>query len=103
MTTAITARTGLMRGRRGNRSILIESTGEDSINILVFAGPVGWTFISLPSLRSFVRTRAVTCPECGSTDLYWEAGMITGQLYHCRDCDYVGAFVVETEPEPGED
>jgi predicted RNA-binding Zn-ribbon protein involved in translation (DUF1610 family) len=50
-----------------------------------------------------VRERAVTCPECGSADLYWEAGMITGQLYHCRACDYVGAFVIEAEPEPSED
>ncbi len=51
----------------------------------------------------FVRERAVTCPECGSSDLYWEAGMIAGQLYHCRDCDYVGSFVVELEPEHEED
>ncbi len=29
--------------------------------------------------------------------------MIAGQLYHCRDCDYVGAFIVELEPEPEED
>lgn len=28
--------------------------------------------------------------------------MIAGQLYHCRDCDYVGAFVVEKEVETGE-
>ncbi len=27
--------------------------------------------------------------------------MITGQVYHCLDCDYVGSLVVETdEPAP---
>ncbi|MDO9537388.1 MAG: hypothetical protein Q7J68_03610 [Thermoplasmata archaeon] len=46
----------------------------------------------------------LTCPQCGGTGLYYEAGMITGQKYHCKDCDYVGSFVIErdvpeTEPE----
>ncbi|MEE8198116.1 MAG: hypothetical protein V3R48_00170 [Thermoplasmata archaeon] len=50
-----------------------------------------------------MRKRTLICPECSSSNLYWEAGMIAGQLYHCRDCDYVGAFVVELEPEPEED
>ncbi|MFQ5553348.1 MAG: hypothetical protein ACE5EW_06485 [Thermoplasmata archaeon] len=49
-----------------------------------------------------MQRRVLTCPECGSSDLYWEAGMIAGQLYHCRDCNYVGALVVEKETEAGE-
>lgn len=50
------------------------------------------------------RPRGVlTCPNCGSSDLYYEAGMITGQLYHCKRCDYIGPFVIERDveqPEP---
>ncbi len=29
--------------------------------------------------------------------------MITGQLYHCRDCDYVGSLVLEKESENEKD
>jgi hypothetical protein len=36
-----------------------------------------------------------------------DAGMITGQRYHCLACNYLGSFVVEEElrpPDPeGED
>jgi uncharacterized protein (DUF983 family) len=37
------------------------------------------------------------CPQCGSTELYYEAGLITGYVYHCKKCDYVGSFVMEKE------
>ena len=37
------------------------------------------------------------CPQCGSDDLYFESGFITGYVYHCRNCDYVGSFVIEKE------
>lgn len=43
--------------------------------------------------------RILTCPQCGSSDLYYEAGMITGKKYHCKRCDYIGAFVIEFEEE----
>ena len=39
------------------------------------------------------------CPDCGSNDLYYEGGLITGYIYHCVDCDYVGSFVIEKEYE----
>ncbi|VVB72755.1 Uncharacterised protein [uncultured archaeon] len=39
------------------------------------------------------------CPVCGSTDLYLEAGGYTGKMYHCKRCDYVGALIVEADPE----
>ena len=45
------------------------------------------------------KVRALTCPQCGSTDLYYEAGLIGGYVYHCKDCDYVGVFVIEREFE----
>ena len=35
------------------------------------------------------------CPVCGSSDLYYEAGGSIGKVYHCKDCGYVGALVVE--------
>jgi len=39
------------------------------------------------------------CPVCGSSDLYMEAGGYTGKLYHCKNCDYVGALIVEPDEE----
>lgn len=39
----------------------------------------------------------LTCPECGSADLYYEAALITGYKYHCKKCDYIGAFVIEKD------
>jgi len=43
------------------------------------------------------------CPMCGSTDLYFESGGIAGYVYHCKNCDYIGAFVIEEEIEWEED
>ena len=44
------------------------------------------------------RARGVlTCPQCGSADLYYEAGLITGYKYHCKKCGYIGAFVIEKD------
>jgi transposase-like protein len=37
------------------------------------------------------------CPQCRSTRLVFEGGLILGQLYHCLDCDYVGPLVIEEE------
>lgn len=43
-----------------------------------------------------------TCPDCGSTELVPEAGFMTGYKYHCQDCDYVGALVIEQDIERSE-
>ncbi len=43
--------------------------------------------------------RILECPQCHGTDLYYEAGLITGYKYHCKRCNYVGAFVIEREIE----
>ncbi len=43
--------------------------------------------------------RVKKCPMCGSTDLYLEAGGVTGYIYHCNNCEYIGAFVVEEDIE----
>ncbi len=43
----------------------------------------------------------LTCPQCGSADLYYETGLITGYKYHCKKCNYIGAFVIEKDIEEG--
>ncbi|MEM3852411.1 MAG: hypothetical protein QXP70_05365 [Methanomassiliicoccales archaeon] len=45
------------------------------------------------------RRRIQQCPVCGSTELYYEAGLITGQKYHCSKCDYIGPLVFERDIE----
>ncbi len=37
------------------------------------------------------------CPECLGTELYYETGFLTGYKYHCKNCDYVGSFVIEKQ------
>lgn len=39
------------------------------------------------------------CPVCGSTDLYYETGGYTGKVYHCKNCGYIGALIVEADEE----
>ncbi|MEW5936398.1 MAG: hypothetical protein AB1665_01075 [Candidatus Thermoplasmatota archaeon] len=41
----------------------------------------------------------LTCPHCGSSDLYYEAGLVTGYKYHCKRCHYIGALVLEKKVE----
>jgi len=43
--------------------------------------------------------RVLECPQCHGIDLYYEAGLITGYKYHCKTCNYIGAFVIEREFE----
>lgn len=39
------------------------------------------------------------CPVCGSSELYYETGGYVGKVYHCKDCNYIGALVVEADDE----
>ena len=39
------------------------------------------------------------CPVCGSCELYYETGGAIGKVYHCKDCNYIGALVVEADEE----
>ena len=39
------------------------------------------------------------CPVCGSSELYYEAGGYAGTIYHCKKCNYIGAFVIEANEE----
>lgn len=41
------------------------------------------------------------CPDCGSTNIYYEIGGITG-TYHCHRCDYIGPLVIEEDFEESE-
>lgn len=41
--------------------------------------------------------RILRCPNCGSVRVELAAGQILGQLYHCRDCEYVGALILEVD------
>ena len=43
------------------------------------------------------RVRILRCPMCGSTEIGLIAGMITGQTYLCRKCNYQGALVFEED------
>lgn len=45
------------------------------------------------------KKKLLTCPHCGSSDLYYEAGLITGYKYHCKKCHYIGPLVIEIEVE----
>ena len=47
------------------------------------------------------RVSVLTCPQCGSADLYYEAALITGYKYHCKKCGYIGPFVIEKDLERG--
>ena len=39
------------------------------------------------------------CPICGSPKLYYEVGGKIGFVYHCKNCGYVGSFIVEANEE----
>lgn len=45
------------------------------------------------------RNMIEVCPVCGSSDIYYEVGGYTGAVYHCKECGYVGAFVIEANEE----
>ena len=46
--------------------------------------------------------KVLRCPQCGGTDIYYETGLITGYKYHCKDCDYIGALIIEEDMKSSE-
>ncbi len=34
------------------------------------------------------------CPQCGSDNITYELGLITGYKYFCKNCKYVGPLVI---------
>ena len=62
----------------------------------------------MPKPRRRTRPESIKhCPQCNSIRLVYEAGLVTGQVYHCLDCNYVGSFVIEfdapADPDPADD
>ena len=41
--------------------------------------------------------RILICPQCRSGPIFQAAGGITGAVYQCQKCGYVGALVLEIE------
>ena len=39
--------------------------------------------------KSSKQLKTLLCPNCGGKELYYEAGLITGYKYHCKDCDMI--------------
>ncbi len=37
------------------------------------------------------------CPQCKSPHIFYDMGGMTGRVYHCHDCDYIGPVVIELE------
>jgi len=35
------------------------------------------------------------CPQCGSRNVTYWLGLKAGYQYQCKDCGYIGAFVIE--------
>lgn len=46
---------------------------------------------------------ALVCPDCRGTDVEYEMGLITGRKYNCKDCGYIGAFILERKVVVQED
>jgi hypothetical protein len=36
---------------------------------------------------------------CGNADLYFEVGGYAGTVYHCKECGYIGSFIIEANEE----
>ena len=45
--------------------------------------------------------RVLRRPDCGSTDIDYEAGLVTGSKYRCQKCAYMGTLVIEEEIPDG--
>ena len=39
------------------------------------------------------------CPICGGPKLYYEVGGKIGFVYHCKNCGYIGSFIIEANEE----
>lgn len=57
---------------------------------------------STPPVPLSVAARVLLCPQCGSRDVHYELGGITGQVYRCKTCNYVGSLILEQDVEDDE-
>jgi predicted RNA-binding Zn-ribbon protein involved in translation (DUF1610 family) len=53
--------------------------------------------IIMAKKKSDIHKRVLRCPQCGGTNIYYENALITGYKYHCKDCDYIGALIIEED------
>ncbi|MDD1770382.1 MAG: hypothetical protein LUO79_04775 [Methanomassiliicoccales archaeon] len=37
------------------------------------------------------------CPQCSSTKIISELGGLTGEMYHCLNCNYLGPVIIERD------
>lgn len=44
-------------------------------------------------------TEKKVCPVCGESELFYEAGGYVGAVYHCKNCGYVGSFIIEGDED----
>ncbi len=49
-----------------------------------------------------MKRRVLTCPQCGSARVNVAMGSLTGQVYRCNACGYVGSLILEKEIETEE-
>ncbi len=47
------------------------------------------------------KASSLHCPMCGGTSVIYKTGGYGGMIYRCKDCGYMGAFVVEVDDDPG--
>ncbi|KAF5428081.1 MAG: hypothetical protein C00003105_01895 [ANME-2 cluster archaeon HR1] len=41
--------------------------------------------------------KLLICPQCGSNNVTYYMGLKLGVQYQCKDCDYIGSFIIEEE------
>jgi predicted RNA-binding Zn-ribbon protein involved in translation (DUF1610 family) len=46
------------------------------------------------------KRKVLVCPQCGSSEVYYENALITGYKYHCNKCQYIGALILEKDADP---
>ncbi|HDR72406.1 MAG TPA: hypothetical protein ENN85_00575 [Methanoculleus sp.] len=39
-------------------------------------------------------TAGICCPQCGSSEVFYESGLYGGRMYRCKQCGYRGALVI---------
>jgi hypothetical protein len=48
-------------------------------------------------MKPLMAKTILVCPQCGSADIFYENAMITGIVYHCKKCDYIGPVIFERD------
>lgn len=52
-------------------------------------------------LKHTPRETFLLCPQCRSPDVFIATGMITGQVYRCKNCGYQGSLILEVDAPLG--